>query len=426
MTTRPQIKEVSDAVAQSRGAGSRRASVVEYEFLGDPSIVQRKKWVVSGLFGVGEVVVIHADAKIGKTQFAAHLSLCVATGSDFFGRKVRQGAVLYLALEKGPVTKKRFRASQKLHGDIRPPIAISTTPINLTTAKDANAVIATLSEISSKVQPGSLIVIDTMNRCAGGIDENAAGPMGTMMNEMTRIAEEADVAVVVLHHNTEGRGKARGSTAITASADVVISIQKHADDVRLAEVTLANDAPDGQTFRFRMPTVEVTPATDEAEAEYTVFIEPIYNVDEPVRGGAPEGAQAASKADLQRAERVFALFQSIAIEGRVERATLLNEARQQELVSPLNPASGSEMLRRCLVELRKQSRLDFTSKEVWTQSAPTPTAQPSLKREGLLGDSHWANGSSVGGLLGPVGPIGAIRPNDDAVGLSERKSEGER
>ena len=48
--------------------------------------------------------------------------------------------------------------------------------------------------------------------------------MGTMMNEMTRIAEEARVAVVVLHHNTEGRGKARGSTTITASADVVIFV----------------------------------------------------------------------------------------------------------------------------------------------------------------------------------------------------------
>ena len=68
---------------------------------------------------------------------------------------------------------------------------------------------------------------------AGGIDENAAGPMGTMMNEMTRIAEEARVAVVVLHHSTEGRGKARGSTTITASVDVVISIHKDGDDIRV-------------------------------------------------------------------------------------------------------------------------------------------------------------------------------------------------
>jgi hypothetical protein len=393
MTARAQVKEVSDAVAQSRG-GSGRPPKVEYEFLGDPSIVQRKEWVVSGLFGVGEVVVIHADTKIGKTQFATHLSLCVATGSDFFGRKVRQGAVLYLALEKGRITKKRFRASQKLHGNIRPPIAVSTTPINLTTAKDANAVIATVCEISSKVQSGSLVVIDTLNRCAGGIDENAAGPMGTMMNEMTRIAEQARVAVVVLHHNTEGRGKARGSTTITASADVVISIQKDDDDVRLAEVTLANDAPDGQIFQFRMPTVEVTPATEETDAEFTVFIEPIYDEDGGVGAGAPKGAQAsASKADLQRAERVFGLLKSMsAADGRIDRGTLLNEARHQEIVSPLNPASSAEMLRRCLVELKKQSRIDFTKTEVWTQPepSPTPTAQSSLKREDLLGDSHWA------------------------------------
>ncbi|WFT95060.1 AAA family ATPase [Bradyrhizobium barranii] len=393
MTPRAQVKEVSDAVTQSQNSGLKRVPTVDYEFLGDPSIVQRKEWVVPGLCGIGEVVVIHAETKIGKTQFATYLSLCVATGTDFFRRKVRQGAVLYLALEKGRITKKRFRASQKLHGNIRPPIAVSTTPINLTTAKDASAVIATMREISSKAGSGSLIVIDTLNRCAGGVDENAAGPMGTMMNELTRIAEEAQVAVVVLHHNTEGRGKARGSTTITASADVVISIQKEADEVRAAEVTLANDAPDGQTFRFRMPVIEVTPETEDADAEFSVSIEPIYDEGDRDAGGAPKGAQAtASKADLQRAERVFALFDTIAADGRIERATLLDAARQQEIVTPLNPSSSSEMLRRCLVELKKQSRLDFTSKEVWTQPepAPTPTAQSSLKREDLLGDSHWA------------------------------------
>ncbi|MDA9407944.1 AAA family ATPase [Bradyrhizobium sp. CCBAU 45384] len=393
MMPRPQVKEVSDAVMQSQNSGLKRASTVDYEFLGDPSIVQRKEWVVPGLCGIGEVVVIHAETKIGKTQFATHLSLCVATGTDFFRRKVRQGAVLYLALEKGRITKKRFRASQKLQGNIRPPIAVSTTPVNLTLAKDASAVIATMREISSKAGGGSLIVIDTLNRCAGGIDENAAGPMGAMMNELTRIAEEAQVAVLVLHHNTEGRGKARGSTTITASADVVISIQKEADEVRTAEVTLANDAPDGQTFRFRMPVVEVTPATEDADAEFSVFIEPIYEEGGAERGDAPKGAHAAtSKADLQRAERVFALFQSIAAGGRIDRATLLTEAREQEIVTPLNPSSSSEMLRRCLVELKRQARLDFTSKEVWTQPepSPTPTAQSSLKREDLLGDSHWA------------------------------------
>jgi RecA-family ATPase len=108
MTSPVKIRTVSEAVAQSRGSSAKKAAAVDYEWLGDPSIVQRKEWVVAGLFGVGEVVVIHADPKIGKTQFAAHLSLCVATGRDFFGRKVKQGAVLYLALEKGRVTKKRF------------------------------------------------------------------------------------------------------------------------------------------------------------------------------------------------------------------------------------------------------------------------------------------------------------------------------
>jgi len=146
----------------------------------------------------------------------------VSTGRPWFGRRVKQGAVLYLALEKVRVTRKRFRAMQLLNSGIRPPIAVSAGPVDLTQSRDVNAVIATASAMAARGDPVRLIVVDTLNRAFGGEDENSAGIVGKAFNALTRIAIETNACIFLLHHNSKNRQQLRGSTAIVASADVVI------------------------------------------------------------------------------------------------------------------------------------------------------------------------------------------------------------
>lgn len=351
--------------ASDHSNGDGRTKRVIFETLGDPFVIERKKYIVSGLLGAGEVVVIHADTKVGKTQLASHLSFCVAAGMPFFGRTVMQGAVLYMALEKGPVTRKRFRALQRIHDGIRPPVGLSTTPINLLTARDVQAVIAAANELAELHGPVSLIVVDTLNRAIPGIDENAAGPVGEAFNALTQIAERTRAAIVLLHHNVKGSGKLRGSSVIAASVDVVISLEKVDDDVLEAVVTAANDAPEGQTFRFRMPVVEIAPASASHEADTTVVIEPFNDDGDGYEAGAAhKRAPVAAKADRDRAARILSLIERIATDGRCAREHLLGEARNQEIVSPLNPKSGAEQLRKALMLLSNYGSLTYTDREV--------------------------------------------------------------
>ena len=72
MTSPVQVK------GAARGVTRGRASTIVLEWLGDPSTNVRKEWVIPGMLGIGEVMVIHADTKVGKTQLATQISFAVA------------------------------------------------------------------------------------------------------------------------------------------------------------------------------------------------------------------------------------------------------------------------------------------------------------------------------------------------------------
>ena len=66
------------------------------------------QWLLDGILPAGGMSLLVAKPKVGKTTLALNLAIAVARGTDFLGRKVAQGPVVYLALEekKGPVKKK--------------------------------------------------------------------------------------------------------------------------------------------------------------------------------------------------------------------------------------------------------------------------------------------------------------------------------
>lgn len=369
MTSTPaQVKGAIRGVTRAQNGG--RHSSVSLEWLGDPAVETRKEWVIPGMLGIGEVMVVHADTKVGKTQLATQISFAIATGGEIFGRKVSKGAVLYGAFEKSRVTKKRFRAQQKLSGGVQPPVAICSDVVNLMREGEADRIIAAASEMSSR-QRVRLVVIDTLNRASGGVDENAAGPMGQVFNELTRIADEVGAAVIVLHHNAQGKTKMRGSSAVPASADVLMSLEVKGE-IREAKITAANDVPEGQTFRFRLKQVELLAAADGREAEHTVVMEPIERKSESQR------EEAAPLAVRRRATAIFDLFEQILEDGQIGRAALLSAARDQSLVS--DGKSGSEQLRLALRELQRRGLVDFNEKGVWSlHSKQVQHANPSLE-----------------------------------------------
>src|SRR5947209_8048999 len=54
------------------------------------------EWRVDGLLPVGALSMIYAPQAQFKTFFSLDIALSIATGAPFHGRKVKQGAVVYV------------------------------------------------------------------------------------------------------------------------------------------------------------------------------------------------------------------------------------------------------------------------------------------------------------------------------------------
>src|SRR6185312_10270026 len=75
----------------------RKGKFVLYDEL---SADAKKDWLISGLLGHAEMSVVYGHPGGGKSVFVEDAALRIAAGMEVHGRSVRQGAVLYVALER--------------------------------------------------------------------------------------------------------------------------------------------------------------------------------------------------------------------------------------------------------------------------------------------------------------------------------------
>lgn len=94
-----------------------------------------------------------------------------------------------------------------------------------------------------------LVVIDTLARSAVGVEENSAREMGLFVGACDKLRRDLQCGVLVVHH-TGKDGKIRGSSALYAAADSVLSLT-NSDGV----ITLRND-PDGGGKNKHAPSVK--------------------------------------------------------------------------------------------------------------------------------------------------------------------------
>ena len=75
----------------------------------------RKLWLVHDYLGDAELSCIFGPPGSGKSVLAGDLAAHVAAGRPWFGRRVQQGAVLYVAIERAALVKRRLAAFRDHH-----------------------------------------------------------------------------------------------------------------------------------------------------------------------------------------------------------------------------------------------------------------------------------------------------------------------
>lgn len=187
-------------------------------------------WLIKGWLQESALVMVHGPSGGGKTFVVLDWCLRLASGApDWFGCRVKPGAVVYLAGEGHHGLRGRVAAWKVHHGASRLSMWLSRDGCDLNTPEGLNRVRANVLALG--VRP-SLIVVDTLHRFLSG-DENSAQDTKTMLDACATLMGDFGCSVLLVHHtgvSEEAQARARGSSAWRGALDIEISVSPAKDD----------------------------------------------------------------------------------------------------------------------------------------------------------------------------------------------------
>jgi AAA domain-containing protein len=229
-------------------------------YFGEIGETARKQWVMKGVIAKGETSSWIAPPGKGKSALLTDIVIHVASATDWRGYLAKERCgVVYFALERADLVKRRLQAHARRDNLSDLPIAVAGQVIDLMSPACVAAIVSAIRAAEAKFGLGvGMIVIDTFAKgiAASGGDEDKAKDQNITLANLRRIQEQTGVHVAIIGHTgkDESRG-ARGSNAHVGDTDVMVQLR--GDDIKTAEIVKANDQQEGVLTRFKLETFEL-------------------------------------------------------------------------------------------------------------------------------------------------------------------------
>jgi hypothetical protein len=217
-----------------------------------------KQWLVHNLLGTGEASCMFGKPGDGKSVLAEDLALHVAAGWQWHGRRVKRGAVIYIALERRKLVERRAIAFRERHNPPDLPFAIVSGVHDFRDKRTAQHFIELAGQLVEDTREELvLICIDTLSRALCGGDENSPKDMGAIVAATALLQQGTGAHVEWIHHTPIDAGeRLRGHGALLGAMDTTISVAK-TGTVRTATVVKANDSEEGEQVAFTLESVVI-------------------------------------------------------------------------------------------------------------------------------------------------------------------------
>ena len=163
-----------------------------------------KQWLIKGILARGETSAWIAPPGAMKSALLAEAAICVGAGLDWhLYRNKGAAGVVYFAIERADLVKRRLRAHRQRLGLAGTPICVSSDTIDLTHPEAFKKVIDTIR--TAKTVLGAeigLVIIDTFAKliAAAGGDENSAKDQGAVFANVQRVKNVTGVHVALIGH----------------------------------------------------------------------------------------------------------------------------------------------------------------------------------------------------------------------------------
>lgn len=211
-------------------------------------------YLIKGFIPREGLVVVWGPPKCGKSFWTFDLTMHIALGRDYRGHKVRQGSVVYLALEGGVGFYARVEAWRRQHladhaDDV--PFSLLPVPVDLIADKDK-----LIHAIRVQGYAPAVVVIDTLNRSLNG-NENDSRDMAAYIRAADAIREAFHCAVLIVHHCGIAGDRPRGHTSLSGADDAQIAVERKDDGLIIAQVEHMKDSEAGATALSRLESVDL-------------------------------------------------------------------------------------------------------------------------------------------------------------------------
>jgi hypothetical protein len=263
----PGFEDLEEPEPKANGHGHKRASDngkagqakerrdFREIWLDDVELDLDQPGLVDGLLPLTGLTVLYGESGSGKTFFCLDLACHVAAGMPWRDLDVEAGVVVYVAAESPASVKRRLWAWREHHGVDHAPVLVIQASVDLLNG-DAEALAERLAELRAEHGRIALVVVDTLARAMHG-SENDPRDMGQFVASCGLLGEAAEAHVMVVHHSGKDQTRgARGHSSLRAASDVELEVTRDGD-VRSMRVSKNRDGEDGQTFGFRLETVEL-------------------------------------------------------------------------------------------------------------------------------------------------------------------------
>jgi AAA domain/Primase C terminal 2 (PriCT-2) len=215
---------------------------------------------VRGLLPAQGVAAIYGEPGSGKSFLAMDLCFSIAAGrADWFGMAVHAAPVAYIALEGRGGVSKRIKAWEKhnrqpVSGQVR--FLLGDFTLMGADVENLGA------DIVASLGPGAIVVVDTLNQSAPGVDENASKDMGLVLGNAQKLAKLVHGLVILVHHAGKDRARGmRGHSSLLAAMDAVIEVYTSSDG-RSWKVAKSKDDEGGLSYDFELVRVVVDADAD--------------------------------------------------------------------------------------------------------------------------------------------------------------------
>ncbi len=214
------------------------------------------QWRVKGLFPVTGIGAMFGPSGSAKSFLVIDLAITTALGRVWFGCRTLPCHVTYVMLEGEAGLQGRILAWEK-HNSMSIPDNFDVIAQPFEIANDHD-----VEDLAASLPKRGMLIIDTLNRAAPGLDENSSKDMGVLLKGMKRLQEVSEGLVILVHHTGKDADRGmRGHSSLNAALDGAIAVTRN-NSVRTWVASKVKDGRDGGVTAFKLHEIPLGKDSD--------------------------------------------------------------------------------------------------------------------------------------------------------------------